>query len=177
MTNQNEIVIKDSCLLFDLLELELIDAFFQMNFTVCTTQEVIDEVTDPDQRDIVEGYIGNGLLIIEKSGNFEELTTFSNKYKGLSWTDCSVLELALRKRATVLTSDRLLKKISIDNGLSSNGLLWIISQLVDGKIIPEEKGIESLVSYSSFNKRAPSIEITRLIESISVRIATRKSEK
>lgn len=166
MSSKSEIVIKDSCILFDLVELNLMKDFFQLDVIAFTTQSVIEEINNDEQSKIIETYIISGKLIIDKLGSYEDITEIENQYAVLSFTDSSVLELAIRKKAVLLTSDGSLRKISISKQVSVRGLLWIIEKLHSKNIITLELALEKLNSYREVNSRAPIKEIQNLIKKL-----------
>jgi predicted nucleic acid-binding protein len=166
VSSKNEIVIKDSCILFDLVELNLIQDFFQLEIIAFTTPQVIEEVNDDEQWKIIETYIINGKLNIDGLGAYEDITEIENQYAALSFTDSSVLELAIRKNAVLLTSDGSLRKASISIQVAVRGLLWIIEELYLKSIITVELALEKLNEYSRVNTRAPIKEIQNLIKKL-----------
>ena len=166
MSSKSEIVIKDSCILFDLVELNLIQDFFQLEIIAFTTPQVIEEINDDEQWKIIKTYIVNGKLNIDGFGAYEDITEIENQYAALSFTDSSVLELAIRKKAVLLTSDGSLRKISISKQVAVRGLLWIIEELSLRNIITVESALEKLNAYSKVNVRAPIKEIQALIKKL-----------
>ena len=89
-----------------------------------------------------------------------------NDNKGLSFADSSVLELALRRNAVLLSSDGSLRKVSVNAGLVVRGVLWIIEELVRQGIIPKSQAESILDIYPKVNHRAPVSEINKLLERI-----------
>lgn len=166
MSSKSEIVIKDSCILFDLVELNLMNDFFQLEVTAFTTPQVIEEIINDEQWKIIEPYITSGKLNIDGYGTYEDVTEIENQYAALSFTDSSVLELAIRKSAVLLTSDGSLRKISISKQVTVRGLLWIIEELHSRDIITVESALEKLNDYSRVNVRAPMKEIQNLIKKL-----------
>ncbi len=167
MSVEKDIVIQDACIIFDLIDLGLIGHFFELKLTVFTTPQVIAEITDPDQLEVIKAFIENGRLGVDREGDFDKVEEIFNTTSGLSYTDCSVLELALRRSWTVLSSDLSLRKATMKNGLIVRGVLWIIDELVVQKIIDSEKAIKNLNSYLQINSRAPKYEIHEMIKRLS----------
>src|SRR5271169_4828387 len=91
-----EVVIKDACIMFDLIDLGLLDGFYQLELIVMTTPGVIAEILDETQLKQVQVYIDNGRLQIDTSGTLEDLDQIVELNPGLSFTDASVLDLATR---------------------------------------------------------------------------------
>lgn len=166
MKNNNKIVIKDSCILFDLIDLQLTDYFFELDIYVNTTQHVIEEITDKAQQIEINKYITNGKLIVDSKGSFESIQTIFNDCKGLSLADCSVLELTIRLNGIILSSDKSLRNESEKRKFTVHGILWIIEKLCDKNIITREVAINKLEIYPKINDRAPKIEIESLIKTL-----------
>jgi len=162
--SSNKILINDSCVLFDLVDLNLIDDFFLMEYSFYTTGHVIEEIKDDAQISSIEKYISNGVLKIDNSGSFESIELLFDKHPSLSYTDSSVLELALRMKGILISSDKSLRNISKSKNIEVKGFLWIVYKLVEDKILKKNKAIEILTEYPQINVRAPINEIKRLIE-------------
>jgi hypothetical protein len=163
MSIENKILIKDSCILFDMLDLGLLDQFFLLEFKVFTTSLVISEINNEKQLSCVNPYILNKKLEIDSHGTFESMQELYVGNPGLSYADCSVLELAKRKDGVILSADKSLRKIAIKSELKVKGMLWIIRQLVENEQISIEVAIEKLKLYPQINSRVPHKEISELI--------------
>lgn len=163
MSTRKEIVIKDSCILFDLIDLELMPDFFKLELEILTTPQVIDEITDEEQMTIVTKYINDGKLIVDANGSLESIQLIYDECLGLSYPDSSVLELAIRIGAVVLSSDKSLRNEVIRRNLTVRGVLWIIDELVNDSIISIEQALIKLNLYSQINKRAPKDDIKKQI--------------
>jgi hypothetical protein len=167
MSIENKILIKDSCILFDLLDLGLLQAFFQMDFDVSTTQYVISEITNEVQLSDVNHYILTKKLIIDTVGTFDSIQELYLENPGLSYADCSVLELAKRKNGVILSADKSLRKVAKKGEIEVKGMLWVIRQLVDNQRITVKCAIEKLELYPQINSRVPIKEISELINYLS----------
>ena len=163
MSSEDKIVIKDACILFDLIDLCLIDDFFCLNLTVLTTSLVLAEVTDPTQLSIVQKHLSEGSLRIDQMGNDSVVYSIFNDNAGLSLTDSSVLELASRTGGILLSSDKSLRNKSRVLGITVCGILWIIEQLINAEIITKEEAILKLNDYPKINPRAPLEDIKKLV--------------
>lgn len=165
---ENNIVIKDACILFDLIQLDLMDAFFELKLEVFTTQAVVEEVTDTNQSKIVQKHIELENILIDSFGNDDFIFSLAMKNRGLSLVDCSVIDLAIRKRGILLSSDQSLRKVSESKKVEVHGILWIIYNLVIESVISKEIGINKLIEYKKINQRAPGREINKMIKTIEV---------
>lgn len=163
MSDKKEIVIKDACILFDLVDLNLLEDFFQLESEAFTTSQVIGEITYEQQWDAISKFIENGRLQIDDNGTLEAITKINEVYPGLSLPDSSVLELAIRKNAIVYSADGSLRKASVREGITVRGIIWIISELHALELMTSESAIAKLNLYEAINQRAPLKEIKKLM--------------
>lgn len=166
MSDKREIVIKDACILFDLVDLNLLEDFFQLEVDAFTTSQVIGEITNEQQWDAVSKFINNGKLRIDDDGTLEAITKINDEYPGLSLPDSSVLELAIRKNAIVYSSDGSLRKASVKEDITVRGIIWIIAELHTLELMTSEIAIAKLNLYEAINQRAPIKDIKNLISKI-----------
>jgi hypothetical protein len=162
-----KVIIKDACILFDLLDLALLESFYRLELIVITTPEVIAEITDEDQLAEIQPYIDKGLLQIDHFGVFENILAIVDTNPGLGLTDAAVLEAAIRRDAAILSSDKSLRNESARRGLIVKGLLWALEELYNQRILSLEVVVEKLLLYPEVNKRAPKVEISNLIAKLS----------
>jgi len=167
VSTEKEVVVKDACILFDLIDLGLIEPFFKLDLIVLTTPQVISEVTDADQMTQVSKFLESELLLIDSMGPIDMITSLKNEHRGLSFADCSVLELAIRRKVAILTSDGSLRAISVRRQLVVRGVLWVVEKLYETKLVTVEMAVEKLNLYREMNARVPHSEIERLINRIS----------
>lgn len=160
---KKEFFIKDACILFDLIDLGLLPSFHQLPLVVVTTPQVLDEIMDETQLAEVNTYIESGHLQVDHFGLFETITLITETNPGLSFTDASVLEAAIRRDASILSSDKSLRNESSRRGITVRGLLWVLEELYNYKIIELQVLIEKLEAYPNVNNRAPKSEIENLL--------------
>ncbi len=159
MSDNQEIFVKDACVFIDLFDIGLVDLFFQLNLTVVTTSLVQKEILETEQQKKITSFIESGVLSIDDSGETETIKNLRNEFKGLSIPDCSVLELALRKKAIILSSDGPLRKISVRNDLMVRGVIWVIERLNIQGLLNTQQCLSALDIYETSNARAPKKEI------------------
>ena len=161
-------VIKDTNVLLDLYNTGLIRHCHKLGITFYTTNHIINEILDSEQWHFYEQFIADGFL---KVYNYEgmhliELLTESARYKtfcNLSQADCSVMLLADQFKCRLLTSDQRLRKQAEKRGIQVNGILWIVQQLVDSRIVSPGEMIGYLNRYIETNSSAPVPQIKELI--------------
>lgn len=166
MLDKKEIVIKDACILFDLVDLNLLEDFFQLEVSAFTTPQVIGEITNESQWGEVSKFINNRKLQIDSDGEFEAIAEIFDEYTALSIPDSSVLELAIRKDAIIFSSDGSLRKISVAKNLTVRGVIWIVEELYNKGFLSKEVAIQKLNFYETINQRAPIKEIKKLTEKL-----------
>lgn len=159
-----EIVIKDACILFDLIDLGLLPSFYQLPLIVVTTPQVMAEITDEIQLVEINAYLESGQLQLDYLGQFETIALITGANAGLSFADASVLEVATRRNAAILSSDKSLRNESSRRGITVRGLLWVLEELYNQEIIELKILIEKLEAYLIINKWAPKIEIENLFK-------------
>lgn len=159
-----KVVIKDACVLFDLLDLDLLAHFYQLELIVITRPEVLAEITDENQLGQIQPYIDSGNLQIDKLNLLEMAMAIVESNPGLSLADAAVLETASRREAVILSSDKSLRNESNRRGIIVRGLLWVLEELYNKNIITKFKLIEKLQEYPTINKRAPITEIENIIK-------------
>lgn len=158
-----EIVIKDACIFFDLIDLGLLRSFYHLQLIVITTPQVLGEITDEAQLAEVNIYVDSGQLHLDYFGLFETITSITETNPGLSFSDASVIEVATRRNAAILSSDKSLRNESTRRGIAVHGLLWALEELYNQEIITLNALVEKLEEYSNINKRAPKNEIQKMI--------------
>ena len=166
MSDKEEILINDACIFFDLMDLNLLHEFFKLNFRVYTTPLVIGEITDSTQLSIISNYITDEILVVDNNGAFEIIQEINDDHPGLSFADSSVLELAIRIKGSIISSDKALRNESKRRNLTVRGILWIIETLLERGIITIEIAIEKLKILPEINQRAPLKEISLLTKKI-----------
>lgn len=164
VSDKVEIVVKDACIFFDLIDLGLLPNFYQLPLVVFTTPQVLLEITDEMQLAEITGYVASGQLQIDHFGNLETIASFAESNRGISFTDASVLEAAIRRKASILSSDKSLRNESKRRDIPIHGLLWVLDELYNQEIITLKLLIEKLEAYPEVNKRAPKSEIETLLK-------------
>lgn len=150
--NKHEIVIQDTCILFDLVDLNLLKDFFQLDFVVFTTSQIIAEIQTETHKEEIEEYLDNGKLKVDSDGIYEAIISIFDEFAALSFADSSVLELAIRKDAVLFSSDGSLRKISKRKKIIVRGTLWIIEKLYNAIVFLLGKQVASFVFKKYANK-------------------------
>lgn len=151
------IVINDANILIDLIHLNIIDIFFQLeNLELRTTDFVFEELLD-EQKEILDVYIRDGFLTIIESTE-EDLLRISlilNNTRGLSFEDCSVWYFAKSINAILLTGDGRLRKQSLQDGVDVRGILYVFDYLLLSGLITFELALVKINQLYQINNRLP----------------------
>ncbi len=162
-----EIIVNDTNIFIDLYSCGLLDSFFELPCKVHTTDFVISELTDREQREAVLKFCAKEQLTI-KSFTSKELVAIweyynkSNKVCNVSIEDCSVLIYTKTMgSARLLTGDKTLRTRAEGEGILVSGVLFIFDKLVEHGIITQKEAASHLCELVEKNVRLPNEEIDK----------------
>ena len=138
-----KIVVTDACIFIDVIELQLTAKFFGLDLEIHTTRDVFDELY-PEQQQILEAYQDNNKLTVHILSSGEKLALLSDDYpKALTPEDRSVVFIAQKLDAIVLSSDKPVRKVAKKLAIEYHGMIWIFDQLVEkGHLNCEEASVK-----------------------------------
>lgn len=138
------IAVTDACIFIDLLLLDLIQPFFALNIEVHTSLDVFYELND-DQRRTLSEFITLGKLTVHTIHSPDRLAMLEYEFpRSLSEMDCTVLYLAARLEAMVLSSDKVVRNYAKTHSIDYHGMLWIFDQMVSNDCISPTTAISKL---------------------------------
>ncbi len=146
------VAVTDACIFIDLIELDMITAFFQLDLELHTTVAVINELF-LEQKQVLEAYQSVGKLQVHnlEDGDFQEMKKIPFP-RGLSQEDRSVIYLAKKLGgAIVISSDKLVRDFASKLNLPYHGIFWILDQLVSEKLIEKAKAFGFLTEMPKIN--------------------------
>jgi predicted nucleic acid-binding protein len=160
-----KLIITDTNIFFDIISIGALPEFFSLDYEICTTEFVIEEIIESDQKEAIEVFIrAKEIYVIgfssEEIGEIQSFST-SKTFKGI--TDKSVLWKSYQLKCPLLTGDKKLRKEAEANGIDVHGTIWVIDTLVENGLIDRFKGIELLERLKSVNSSLPFDEIDKLI--------------
>jgi len=158
-------VVNDTNIFFDLIYVELLDAFFQLEHTVYTTDFIISEIEEPEQLEIITKFIEDERLFIGTLNPeaLEEISALQEANKGLSVHDCSVWFYSKQNNFSLITGDGLLRKCALKDGVDVKGILFILDELVNNELITPDTAAKKLQLLIKCGSRLPHNECeTRL---------------
>lgn len=139
-----KIAITDACIFIDLYDLELISSFFNLEIEIHTTSAVLFELY-PDQQQILKAYKSVNKLIIHNLKEDDLIEIYSGTYpKSLSETDKSVLYVANKLNACVLSSDKTLRNCAKNKGIEYHGMIWIFDKLIETNTLTKKAATQKL---------------------------------
>ncbi len=159
------IAVNDANIFIDLIEIKLIDSFFELKLDLHTTNLVLSEL-DFEQQLIIKKHITKKRLTV-KILNEEELLILKAKEitsSKLSKQDISVYAYAKDLEAIILTSDRRLRIEAKSKGFEVHGILWVFESMMIEKLIKPKKAIEKLTELMGINTWLPKDECRKRIE-------------
>lgn len=151
-----KLYINDANILIDIAQLELVEAFLSLKFELFTTDFVFEEISEEQRK----GFLSDKLTVLtsdemEISGIYELM----EQHKGLSFEDCSVWYFAKEMGATLITGDGRLRKYALASGLDVKGIIFIIDEFKNQKILQTTECINKLKKLKSINSRLPITEL------------------
>jgi len=151
------IVINDASILIDLIEIDLIDSFWELPFIFCTTDFVANEIKSEKGRTAINTAIGKGKIEIYNSSTEQlgKINEIFNSSKGISFQDSSVFYFAKEKHAILLTGDKNLKIFTESFRLTSHGIIWIFDKLFEHNILTPPILVAKMKELLDINSRLP----------------------
>jgi len=160
-----KVVINDANILIDLVKLDLMNQFIDLNFEIHTTDFVVAELNDEQHKIITKMSDNSNLNIITSTEieDFESMFALQNNNPGLSIEDCSVWHYGEKLSATILTGDRKLVNCARDSGLEVRGIIYIFDQLLKQGKLDYQQAIIKIKKLYQINQRLPIVEIDKRI--------------
>lgn len=145
------IAITDACIFIDLIELRLTSQFFGLSIEIHTSLDVYYELY-PEQQELLKAYMSIGKLVIHNITGDEKTKIKNSGYPGsLSEIDMSVLFLAEKFNAMVLSSDKAVRNYAKSKSFEYHGMLWIFDKLVESGLVSTYEAIEKIKNLLSSN--------------------------
>lgn len=146
-----KIAITDACIFIDLHDLNLTISFFSLDLEVHTSLDVFNELY-PEQQNLLKAFISVNKLTIHNLLETDRIEIFETLYpKSLSEMDKTVLYLAQKHNAKVLSSDKSVRNYAKNQAIDYHGMLWIFDQFILENILTSQKAIEKLNDLIKFN--------------------------
>lgn len=163
-----KIVVSDTNIFIDLISVNLLDGFFNLPWEIHTTDMIMKELKDSNQKAVVDAFRQLGSLKVKEfDGNeMQELMRMRKRAlesSNASIQDCSVWKLAKNLDCSLLTGDNRLRKVVQKDNVEVHGILYLFDKMLEHQVINHETAITKLQSLFSINTRLPKDEIDKRI--------------
>ena len=150
-----KIAVTDANIFIDLIKLQLLGHLFNLELEIHTTREVVDQLNDSQYQKIEPLIQSNNLHVYHFTG--DELAAINDLAcpRALEFADRTVIFLADKITAEVLTGDGPLRKFCTARGLIVHGIIWLFDEFLEKELIHPVNAIEKLNELLSFNSRLP----------------------
>jgi hypothetical protein len=139
-----KVAITDACIFIELHHLLLTSVFFKLDIEIHTTVDVLNELY-PEQCELLQAYEAGGKLHLHSLTDEDRLAIRKNGYTGgLSETDKTVLYIAGRVGAMILSSDKPVRKQARKCEIEFHGMFWIFDRLIESGLITMAMAAEKL---------------------------------
>lgn len=146
-----KIAITDACIFIDLHDLNLTIPFFSLNLEIHTSLDVFYELY-PEQQQLLKAFVSVGKLKIHNLIEQDRKEILEAQYpKSLSEMDKTVLHLALKQNALVLSSDKAVRNCAKLKAIDYHGMLWIFDRLIEEKILSKTDSSTKLIELIRLN--------------------------
>lgn len=163
-----KLFITDTNVFFDLMNLEVLPEFFGLDFEICTTDFVVNEILRLEQAEQIQNFIRSKQLTVFSfsSDEIDEVVNLKTKRMLRRIADKSVLWKALQLKCHLLTGDKSLRSEADENGLEVHGIIWVVMMIVEENLLSAEKGIKLYEKLKIVNDILPKEEIEKLIKKL-----------
>lgn len=139
-----KIAITDACIFIDLHDLNLTISFFSIDLELYTSLDVLNELY-PEQRNLLSAFVSVGKLVIHTIQSTDRIEIMNTNYpRSLSEVDKTVLFLAKKHEAIVLSSDKVIRNYAKSKAIEHHGMLWIFDQLIEQGILTKQEASKKL---------------------------------
>jgi predicted nucleic acid-binding protein len=158
-------LVNDANILIDLLKIDLLDSFFQLDFDFHVTDIVYSEIQE-ENSDKLEICIESKLLT-KQCFQFEDLVEIQkvrDYNPALSIADCSCLYLAKKLDAMLLTGDGALRRVAEKQEIPVHGILWVLDEIISCGLLAKVEVRNKLIQLIEQNQRLPLHECQKRIK-------------
>lgn len=160
------LVVTDANIFFDLIKIEALGLFFQLDLEFHTSAIVMDECRAAD-RALLESYVEKGILRVA-SYTEQEMhdVEHTGTRKSLSPADRSVLYTAKQLSGIVLTSDRAMRLECEAMSIECHGSLWCVKEIHQHGKCDARHALDLLRALQRVNLWLPKQELEELMREI-----------
>lgn len=146
-----KLAVTDACIFIDLIELQLTSEFFSLPIEIHTSLDVYNELYS-EQKEILKAYRSVGKLSIHNLTSQERIQLQEEKFpKSLSDNDKTVIFLADKLNATVISSDKAVRNYARSKAIEYHGMFWIFDKLIESELVSPSNAITKINKLFSKN--------------------------
>jgi len=139
-----KVAVTDACIFIDLYDLGLTNSFFNLDLEIHTTSAVLYELYS-EQQQVLNAYRSVNRLTVHNLQEQDFIEINIGEYpKSLSETDKSVLHIANKINACVLSSDKALRNCAKNKNIEYHGMIWIFDKLIETSVITKKEATNKL---------------------------------
>ena len=133
------VAVTDANIFIDLYDLGLTKSFFNLELEIHTTSAVLYELYS-EQQEVLLAYQSVGMLSVHNLQEQDFIEIYNENYpKSLSEADKSVIHVANKINACVLSSDKTLRNCAKNKDIEYHGMIWIFDKFVETTVLtPKE---------------------------------------
>lgn len=157
------LAVTDANIFIDLVKLQLLGYLFSIEMQIYTTREVIDQLNEPQAAQVMQFVQAKNLIVYQFT--VAEIADINSMVapRALEFTDKTVVYLAKKINAIVLTGDGPLRKFCKTCRLSVKGILWLFDTCLEKEKFNCEIAVNKIKELMSFNDRIPKDECEKRI--------------
>lgn len=160
------VVVQDASVLIDLGAAEMFDAWFSLKIETLTTSLVWREINRRTQKAKLRQFSRDNRIRVMPLGTEAMSEVVQLKLdlpRNLTLKDVSVLHLAMREEAVLLTGDQTLRSCAEARGVQTHGVLWLLDYMVEKRVLPSQVAVKKLELLCRLNPRLPRAECDNLL--------------
>ena len=152
------VVVQDASVLIDLGAAELLDAWFSLEIETLTTSLVWREVNRRSHKAKMRQFARDERMQIVAVGTealSEVVRLKMDLPRQVTLNDASVLHLAMKREAVLLTGDQTLRMCAEARAVQVHGLLWLLDYMVGEQALSAHAAAKKLELLCRLNPRLP----------------------
>ncbi|MBZ0199807.1 MAG: hypothetical protein K8H86_08065 [Ignavibacteriaceae bacterium] len=159
-----KVVISDTNIFIDLISIELLDSFLELDYEIQTTDFVLEELSD-EQLNLINKKIVAKKVVVNNADeqDVDRIVELQKTKQTLSLEDFSVFYFARKNGARILTGDKSFRTYAEQNGIAVSGILWIFDEIEKAGVLKPENLVDRLEKLRSINVRLPKDELQKRI--------------
>lgn len=167
-----KLIITDTNVFFDVINIGALPEFFSLDFEICTTAFVIAEIRQQHQREMIDAFIRAKKLTVYNfsAEEIDDIQNFESTKSLKRFTDKSVIWKSLQIQCPMLTGDKKMRDIAEKMGVEVHGSLWIINELITRELITNEKALTLIEELKKTNDWLPKSEVEKMVIKLKQRI-------